>query len=107
MRLTNDDNGNFTISDENGMWCPDSILQEYWTQQLGDFEGIRMVDIEGEPFANKTVSSLGFLKGLEKDATYNINLYKGTEFKTIKTKADTHAFVKDREYSLKNYVEIT
>ena len=106
MRVTNDKNGYFTIDEAGEMWCPDSILLSFWQQQLGDFDGIRLVDIEGNEFSSKTVSSLGFLKGLEKDATYNINLYKGTEFKTIKTKADSHAFIRDREYSLKNYVEM-
>ena len=95
----------YTINDDAKSWCPGSVLKDFWKQHLGDFKNVRLEAISGLEFDSNRVSNLNFIKGLDANLIYEVSFYKGTEYRTLNTKADTHVFVVDKKYNLKNYSE--
>lgn len=106
------DTDKFTIPDKENYqsYCPTSVQLAAFQQALPSLENIRIEEIADEtqhyPFTKQLISSKGLLKGLSEGALYNLYVYQGTEYHELKIKADTNAYILDKTYLLKNYVEL-
>jgi len=103
---------NFTISkdDQYENYCPTSVNLPYLNQTLTSKENIRVMSISDDTtkydLTNNMLNKYGLLKGLTKDAVYTLYFYQGTEYHEVKIKADTRAFILNKAYTVKNYLEL-
>lgn len=89
-----------------GSFCPGSVVEQYYTRILKNTSNIKVTSIGGTDATPKMIHSLGLLKGLSKDEIYDFSFYQGTEYHEEKIKADSHAWITDKSYVIKNYVKL-
>ena len=58
-----------------------------------------VVGINNHEFTRNLLVDDSFLKGLTKDAMYQLGIYFGTVYKTVNIKADSHLFLQEAAYS--------
>ncbi len=49
---------------------------------------VKIISVDGEKITSKMINSAGMFKDLEKGKTYNLELYNGTKYMTVKITAD-------------------
>ena len=80
------------------------ILETHF--QGSGVSNVRIKEVNGKEFKETMLTADGFMKGLTKDAMYKFWYYKGTVYKSVNVKADTHVFIEDYDLVTASYVEL-
>lgn len=77
---------------------PYSPIADYLEAAMGsNYRNYQLLEVNGQEFKPNLLSRAGFLQGLSKDALYQFKYYKGTIYKSVEVKADSHVMEAKRE----------
>lgn len=93
-------NGKVRVSAVSRNFYPESSFTEIKAQQGDD---ITIDQIGGSPLTSDMLSSAGTIKDLQKDAYYQVDAYRGSDYIGLKTKADTHVLTSYEVYDVPYY----
>lgn len=69
----------------------------------GEYESVKITEINGKPFTRNMIDSNGLIHGLTEGAMYKFNFYSGTVYHYVSLKADTRVFLASTQYSSTSY----